>query len=276
MTALLPRPDPEATMSFLDHLEELRQRILWILATLVVTAIVGFLLTSQLPVLEFLTSPVRSLLEQERLAYLSPTEPFMVTLKVGVFVGVILALPVIFYHFWRFVAPGLLEREKRVFIPALVSSTLLFVGGAAMAFFVVLPFALRFFLGFAQGALAPVITISDYFTFAIRITIVFGLVFETPLIVIVLTYVGLLSPRTVKRYRRHSIAVMAILAALLTPADIVSMILMLVPLYVLFEASLVAATVIEKRREHRAADSFGDTARAVAEDDADGLEPSDA
>lgn len=236
-------------MSFLDHLEELRRRILWSLAALVVGAGVGFWLTTQFELVAALTRPVRPLLESGRLAYLHPTEPFMVTLKVGIFVGAIVALPVVFYHFWRFVAPGLMEREKKVFVPALVGSVGLFVFGAALAFFVVLPFALRFFLGFATGALQPVITIDRYFSFAMQITLMFGFVFETPLVILVLTWVGVLSPRTLKRYRRHAIAGMAILAALVTPADIVSMMLMLVPLYLLFEASLAVAGVIERRRE---------------------------
>lgn len=242
---------PEATMSFLDHLEELRRRILWSLAAVVAGAVVGFWVTTEFDVLGFLTRPVRPLLESGRLAYLHPTEPFMVTLKVGIFVGVVIALPVVFYHFWRFVAPGLVEREKKVFIPALVASVGLFLVGAAMSFFVVLPFALRFFLGFGTGALEPVITIGDYFSFAMRITLVFGLVFETPLVVLVLTHVGILSPRTIRRYRRHTIAAMTIVSAVITPADVLSMVLMLVPLYLLFEASVVVAGLLERRKERR-------------------------
>lgn len=242
---------PEATMSFLEHLEELRRRILWSLAAVAVGAMAGFWITTSFDVIGFLTRPVRPLLETGRLAYLHPTEPFMVTLKVGIFVGVVIAMPIVFYHFWRFVAPGLLEREKKVFVPALVSSVGLFLGGAALAFFVVLPFALRFFLSFGAGTLEPVITIGDYFSFAMRITLMFGLVFETPLVVLVLTYVGILSPRTVRKYRRHAIAAMTIVSAIVTPADVLSMLLMLVPLYLLFEASVAVAALIERRRERR-------------------------
>lgn len=236
-------------MSFLEHLEEFRRRILWSLAAVVAGAIVGFWVTTEFDVIAFLTGPVRPLLESGRLAYLRPTEPFMVTLKVGVFVGIVIALPIVFWNFWRFVAPGLLEREKRVFIPALVASVGLFVGGAALAFFLVLPFALRFFLGFGTGALEPVITIGDYFSFAMQITLMFGFVFETPLVILVLTYVGVLSPSTLREYRRHAIAIMTILAALVTPADIFSMLLMLVPLYLLYEGSVAIAGIMVRRRE---------------------------
>lgn len=246
---VVPRPHPEATMSFLEHLEELRRRVLWSLGALVVGAGAGFWLTTRFDVIGFLTRPVRPLLEDGRLMYLHPTEPFMVTIKVGIFVGAVIALPVVFYHFWRFVAPGLVEKEKRIFIPALLSSVGLFVGGAALAFFVVLPFGLRFFLGFATESLQPMITINEYFSFAMQITLMFGLVFETPLVILVLTWVGVLSPRTIRKYRRHAIAAMTIVSAVITPADIVSMLLMLVPLYLLFEISVALASVIERRRE---------------------------
>lgn len=262
---VVPRPHPEATMSFLEHLEELRRRMLWSLGALVLGAGVGFWITTQYDVIGFLTRPVRPLLEDGRLTYLHPTEPFMVSIKVGIFVGVVIALPIVFYHFWRFVAPGLMENEKRIFVPALLASVGLFVGGAALAFFFVLPFGLKFFLGFSTESLQPMITINDYFSFAMQVTLMFGLVFETPLVILVLTWVGILPVRVLRRYRRHAIAVMAIVSAVLTPADVVSMLLMLVPLYLLFEISVVLAGVIERRRERRASpatDTLGEGADA--------------
>jgi sec-independent protein translocase protein TatC len=262
---VVPRPHPEATMSFLEHLEELRRRMLWSLGALVLGAGVGFWITTQYDVIGFLTRPVRSLLEDGRLTYLHPTEPFMVTIKVGIFVGVVIALPIVFYHFWRFVAPGLIENEKRIFVPALLASVGLFVGGAALAFFFVLPFGLKFFLGFGTESLQPMITINDYFSFAMQVTLMFGLVFETPLVILVLAWVGILPVRVLRRYRRHAIAVMAIVSAVLTPADVVSMLLMLVPLYLLFEISVILAGVIERRRERRASlatDTLGEGADA--------------
>ena len=233
-------------MSFLDHLEELRRRILWSLGAIVIGAIGGFVITTQYDVIGFLTRPVRPLLESGRLTYLHPTEPFMVSIKVGIFVGVVIALPIVFYHFWRFVAPGLLEKEKRIFIPALLSSVGLFVGGAALAFFFVLPFGLRFFLGFSTESLQPMITINDYFSFAMQVTLMFGFVFETPLVILVLAWLGMLPVRVLRRYRRHAIAVLA-------PADVVSMLLMLVPLDRLFDISVILAGGIERRREQSAA-----------------------
>lgn len=236
-------------MTFLEHLEELRRRLLWSLGALGIGSVLGFFVTTRYGVIRFLTRPIQPLLDEGRLAFLHPTEPFMVTLKVGLFVGALLASPVIFWHFWRFVAPGLLENEKRVFFPAVAGSIGLFVAGAALAFFYVLPFGLRFFFGFAQEALHPVITIREYFSFAFQVTLMFGIAFETPLVILVLTYVGLLSPRALRRYRRHAIAALAIASAVLTPADVVSMLVMFVALYLLFEISVVLAGVIERRRE---------------------------
>ena len=248
---VVPRPNPEATMSFLEHLEELRRRVLWSLGALALGACVGFWVTTQYDVIGFLTGPCPPLLEDGRLTYLHPTEPFMVSIKVGIFVGAVIALPIVFYHFWRFVTPGLVESEKRIFIPALLASIGLFIGGAALAFFLVLPFGLRFFLGFSTESLQPMITINDYFSFAIQVTLMFGLVFETPLVILVLAWLGM-PVRILKKYRRHAIALMAVISAIMTPADVVSMLLMLVPLYLLFEISVILAGVIEKRRERRA------------------------
>ena len=262
---LFPRPNPEATMSFLEHLEELRRRVLWSLGALVLGACVGFWVTTQYDVIGFLTRPVRPLLEDGRLTYLHPTEPFMVSIKVGIFVGAVIALQIVFYHFWRFVTPGLMENEKRIFIPALLASVGLFLGGAALAFFFVLPFGLKFFLSFSTEALQPMITISDYFSFAIQVTLMFGLVFETPLVILILAWLGILPTRILKKYRRHAIALMAVISAIMTPADVVSMLLMLVPLYLLFEISVILAGVIEKRRERRASiatDTLGEGADA--------------
>lgn len=263
-----PPMDREATMSFLEHLEELRWRVLWSLGALVLAAGIGFWLATAFDVIGFLTRPVLPYLGNNRLAYLHPTEPFMVTLKVGIFLGVLIALPVIFWHFWKFVAPGLVEREKKVFLPALFSSVGLFVGGAAFAFYVAMPLALRFFLSFGGESLEPVITINEYFSFAIRMTFMFGAVFEMPLVILALTWAGVLSPRLLKKYRRHAIAALAIVSAVLTPADVFSMVMMLVPMYLLFEISVAGASLIERRRERRRP--------PVPADEAQGLKPSDA
>lgn len=236
-------------MTFLDHLEELRWRILWSLAALLGGTLIGFILTENLGVIDFLIMPVSPYVEGERLAYLSPTEPFFVTLKVAFLLGLILALPVVFYHFWAFVTPALLKSEKRIFFPAIAASVLLFAIGVLMAFGVVLPLGLRFLLSFQTSSLKPMITIGEYLNFATHISLAFGLVFELPLVVSLLSWVGILTPEFMRQKRRHGYVAICIMSALLTPADVASMIMMAVPLVLLFEVSIFLASLITARRE---------------------------
>jgi sec-independent protein translocase protein TatC len=245
-----PSRSPAGEMPFLDHLEELRVRILWSLGAIAAGALAGVWLTLQFGVMELLVRPIQPYLPSGKLIFTSPTEAFVVTFKVGLFLGVLLALPVVFYHFWRFVAPGLLVKERRVFVPAVLGSLVLFGVGAALAFAVVIPVGLRFFLTFQQGAFQPFISIGQYLSFVMNMTLVFGLVFETPLVVVVLSYLGILDPHTLGRYRRHAVVTIAILSAFLTPSpDALSMMLMFIPFYGLYEASVQVALAIERRRE---------------------------
>jgi sec-independent protein translocase protein TatC len=252
-----PPRSPTGEMPFLDHLEELRVRILWSLGAVAVGALVGVWLTLQFRVMELLVKPIQPYLPNGKLIFTSPTEAFLVTFKVGLFLGVLLALPVVCYQFWRFVAPGLLEKERRVFVPSVLASLALFGLGAVLAFTLVIPVGLRFFLTFQQGAFQPFISVGQYLSFVMNMTLVFGLVFETPLVVLVLSYLGLLDPATLGKYRRHAVVAIAILSAFLTPSpDALSMMLMFVPFYGLYEASVQAALAIERRRRR---------ARAVAD-----------
>lgn len=238
----------EAEMTFLDHLEELRWRILWSLGAIMAGTLIGFVLTQNLGVIDFIIMPVSPYVEGERLAYLSPTEPFFVTLKVAFLLGVILALPVVFYNFWAFVTPALLRQEKRIFFPSIVASVVLFAIGVLMAFGLVLPLGLKFLLSFQTSSLKPMITIGEYLSFATHISLAFGVVFELPLVVGLLSWVGILTPEFMRQKRRHGYVIICILSALLTPADVVSMIMMAVPLILLFELSIFLATLITARR----------------------------
>ncbi|MBA2565932.1 MAG: twin-arginine translocase subunit TatC [Gemmatimonadetes bacterium] len=236
-------------MPFLDHLEELRIRLLWSFGAVALGAMLGVWLTIHFDIMQLLVAPVQKYLPGGKLIFTSPTEAFLVTFKVGLFLGVLLALPVLFYHFWRFVAPGLLEKEQRIFVPAVLASLILFAAGVALAFLVVIPLGLEFFLTFQSGAFQPFLSVGEYLSFTMRIALVFGLVFETPLVVILLSYVGVLSPRTLVRFRRHAIVAIAILSAVLTPSpDALSMLLMFGPFYLLYEASVQVSVLIERRR----------------------------
>lgn len=238
-------------MSFLDHLEELRTRLLWCAGTVFVMTIVGFLITERGGIIHFLTSPVLPYLDTKKLTYLSPTEPLMVTFKVSFFVGLLLSLPVIFYHFWAFIAPALLREERRVFFPAIFFSLVLFASGVAMAFFLVIPMCLRLFLSFQAESLAPMITIGEYLKFATNMSLMFGAVFELPLVVVILTKLGIVSPATLRAKRRYAVAGIVILSAVLTPADVLTMFMMGVPLLLLFEVSIWLSIWISRGKESR-------------------------
>ena len=256
-----------AEMPFLDHLEELRWRILWSLMALAVGVAIGFFLVLKLGVIELLARPITPFLEGRKLVFTHPGEPFSITMKASLIIGIVLALPVIAYQVWAFVSPALYQREKRVVIPALGGATFLFLGGVALAYFVVLPLTLRFLLNLQTESLDSMIRASDYFGFAITMSLAFGLTFELPIVIIALTALGVLQTRTLHRFRRHAIVLCFVGGAIITPGgDIMSMAALAVPLYLLYEVSIVMATVIEKRRERRIArEAAEDRAAADAE-----------
>jgi len=241
--------DGREEMSFLDHLEELRGRLLWCLGTILVTTIIGFAITQRGGVIQFLTGPVLPYLDSGKLAYLSPTEPILMTFKISFFVGLLLALPIIFYHFWAFLAPALLKTERTIFFPAIFFSVALFSAGVFMAFFVVMPMGLKFLLSFQTESLKPMITIREYIKFATNMSLVFGAVFELPLVIIILTKIGVVTPQTLRARRRYAVLTILVFSAVLTPADVVTMLMMSIPLVLLFEVSLWLSALIYRKQE---------------------------
>lgn len=243
-------PRGPAEMPFLDHLEELRWRILWSLAALVVGGVVGFFLVKELGVLGILERPIRDLLPPgQKLAYTNPTTPFLITLKLALLVGLLLALPVIVYQAWAFLSPALYDRERRYVVPSSVAAVVLFGLGVAMAYFLVLPFGLRFLLGFQAEALTPIITIDEYLRFTVTILLAFGLVFEMPILLVVLGLLGVVTPEKLRRGRRYAVVVLATISALLTPADVGTMAMMLVPMLLLYEISIWLVRLLAPDRE---------------------------
>src|SRR5437879_11654067 len=217
-------------MPFLDHLEELRWRILYSLLAVLVGTVVGWFVVEHWDVIGLLIQPIAPLLPDGKLKFTSPTEPFLITLKFAFVVGLVLASPVVIYQAWAFLAPALYDREKRPILPALSAGVVLFLGGATVAYLWVLPRALQVLFGFQQKVLDPIITADGYFGFAAQIMIAFGLVTELPLVVIILAALGLVTSQVLAKNRRYAIALSAVAAALLTPPDPVSMLLMMVPL----------------------------------------------
>jgi sec-independent protein translocase protein TatC len=241
----------EKEMPFLEHLDELRSRLIkLLLAVVFFAAISGFYIDN---IFNFLVAPYSHAIERLvkekildeataktlHLVYLTPTGGFMIYLKLALTVGVLASIPVIVYQLWQFIAPGLLSHEKRI-VPRLVFfTTLCFLAGASLCYFFVLEFGLRYLLQFQSGVLTPMISIDEYFGFVTILIIVFGLVFEMPVIAYFLTRIGLLTPAFLRQKWRYSVVAILVAAAILTPTtDWFTMLFLAVPLMVLYEVSI--------------------------------------
>lgn len=236
-------------MPFLDHLEELRWRLIWSLVAVAVGTAIGWFLVTRLDVLGLLIEPMRPLLEDGKLAYLSPADPFIVTLKLTLTTGLVLASPVVIYQVWIFLAPALLPEEKRAIVPALFFGLFLFVGGMALAYFAALPLMFEFFAQFQQESLEQNITIGPYMSVVVRTLLAFGIVFELPVVILVLAVLGVVNARMLAKGRRWAIVLITIGASIITPGDVVILtVFMMVPLLLLYELGIIMARIIERRR----------------------------
>lgn len=238
-----------AEMPFLDHLEELRRRIIWALLALAICAVLGFFVVTELDVIGILERPFQKVMPGQNLLFTSPTTPVVVTFKLAFVVGFIMALPVIAFQAWSFFSPALYEHEKRLVIPAIGVGFLLFLAGIAMAYFFVLPLGLNFLLGFQAESLEPIITVDEYLKFATRLILAFGIIFEMPVILVLLGLLGIVTPDGLRKYRRHAIVILAISAALLTPADVGTMFMLFTPMILLYEISIWLVRLVVRRDE---------------------------
>jgi sec-independent protein translocase protein TatC len=233
----------------LDHLIELRRRLLWAFAALAVAF--GGCLYFARPIFGFLVQPLLAA-GQNQLIYTAVFEAFFVEIKVAFFSAAMIAFPIIAGQIWLFVAPGLYRNERRAFLPFLIMTPFLFISGASLAYYVAMPLALNFLLGY-QGNIAGVQAtalpgIGNYLDFAMRFLFGFGVAFLLPVLLMLLERAGLVTRQQLKRGRRYAIVVAFIVAAVLTPPDVVSQLLLAVPLVLLYEVSLIAIWFTERRR----------------------------
>ena len=230
-------------MTFWDHLEELRGRL--IKALLFVLG--GFC------IVYFFVPYIQNFLidyffpeETTPLVFLKPTEGFVVRLKLGLAGSILIASPGIFYQFWRFIAPGLYPREKSLIIPVVITSTISFLAGAVFSFFV-LPYTTKFFLSFGGEQIENTWSFGSYVDFIVRIMLAFGLVFELPLVIYFLVRLGIVTPEFLRSKRRYAIIIFLVLAAVISPPDIFTMIVLAVPLTILYELSIFIATLAHRK-----------------------------
>ena len=241
-----------AEMPFLDHLEELRWRLIWSLLALAVGVAIGFTLVLRFQLVNVLQVPIAPYLKGEKLVFTHPADPFSITLTTSFIVGTMLALPVIIYQIWGFLSPALYRHEKRVVVPLLIGAVALFASGAAMAYFVILPVTLRFLLSFQAGSLAPMITAADYFGFATTMALALGALFELPILIVGLTALGFVRPWMLTRWRKHALVLCWLAAAVISPGDFIgTTVLMALPLYVLYEISIGLSALVYRRQMRR-------------------------
>ncbi len=235
--------DAKGGMPFLDHLEELRWRILWSVVAVVAGTFLGFYMVQRFELLDILTRPIEPYLPDGRLMVVRPTDGFLIRMKLSIVMGLILGAPVAAWQAWAFLSPALYKTEKRKIIPALFVGLLLFLAGVAMAYTLILPAVLKILYGFWVDDFIGMITASDYFSFATQIILAFGLVFQLPLFMTIVSSMGLLGPEFFARNRRYAVVASALLGSFLTPPDPGSMLMMMAPLYLLYEVGIVAAKV---------------------------------
>jgi sec-independent protein translocase protein TatC len=234
--------DEGPTMSLIEHLEELRRRLIVIVASVLVAAIGGFLVSRQ--VLVILKNQLPEAYRQ--LVGLGPADALSAQLKIAGFLGIAIAMPVILFQLWRFVAPGLTKREKRFIWPVILGAMVLFVLGVVVGYLVI-PYTLRFLLDFSEGLAIPNLTIEAYIGFVTTMMLAFGLVFEFPIVLIGLARVGVLSHRRLAARRRWAILAIVLFAIVLTPGgDPISPLILSGVMFLLFEGSLLVIRMIRR------------------------------
>ena len=241
-------------MPFLDHLEELRQRLFWIAGAIVLGVVASFIVLSQkrLDLVGVLAEPIKPYLKDGSLVYTHPGTSFKIILNASLITGLLLATPVIGYQLWGFFSPALHAHDKRAIIPTLFGMVVLFLMGVALAFFIVLPFTLRFFHGFESGSLTPMIEATQYFGFAFSMMLAFGVAFELPIGILLLSILGIVTPQTLTRYRRHAIVLCVIASAFITPdASPTTLFALAGPLYLLFELGVALSWMVTRKRRKR-------------------------
>jgi len=238
--------DDEKKIPFTGHLEELRRRLI----VCFIAVGIGFVLSYGFKekLFQILTRPLISVMKTgDKLIFTGLPEAFFTYLKVAFLSGIILATPIIFYEFWMFVAPGLYNKEKRLMFPIVFLSTLFFVGGSFFGYFIVFPYGFKFFLGFASETIQPLPSMREYLSFASKLLLAFGVVFELPLIITFLAKLGMVSVSFLKKNRKYALLLFFVGAAILTPPDVVTQVMMALPLMVLYEISIVGARIFGKK-----------------------------
>ena len=273
----------DSAAPLIEHLAELRSRLINSAVAFVIAMIICFAVWN--PIYNFLTQPLCGALAAEGqdcgLIFIKLQEGFMVAIRISLLGGFVLAFPVIAHQMWRFVAPGLYKQEKNAFLPFLIASPILFFMGAAFAFYVVTPLAFDFFLGFQQGtvpgegdvpsdvaAIAFQGSAEEYLSLTMKFIIAFGMCFQLPVLLTLMGKAGLVSAEGLKSVRKYAVVGILVLAAVVTPPDVITQIILFTVVYMLYEISIQLVAMVERKREAQLrADGYYDD-DVAAEDEA--------
>ena len=235
---------------FTGHLEELRKRLI----TCFISISIGFVLSYGFKekLFEILSQPLISAMDKgDKLIFTGLPEAFFTYLKVSLLSGLMLSAPVILYQFWIFVAPGLYKKERGLLTPIVILSSFFFIGGSLFGYFIVFPYGFKFFLGFASETIRPLPSMREYLSFSAKLLLAFGLVFELPLVLTFLAKLGIVSVDFLKKNRKYALLLFFAGAAIITPPDVVTQIMMALPMMVLYEISIIGARIWGKKKSEK-------------------------
>ncbi len=235
-------------MSFFEHLEELRKRLIKCIVAILLGMVCCFFLSKE--IFKILMLPLYEALPPKSFViYTSPYEAFFVYIKTALVAGFFITSPYSFYQIWLFVKPGLYPHERKLIVPISFCSALLFVCGGFFGYFVIFPYAYKFFMSFADKHITPLISMKEGFSFAVRVLIAFGIVFELPIVIFFLARLGIVTASMLKRFRKYAIVLAFLIGAILTPPDVLTQILMAGPLIFLYELGILVAYIFGRKQE---------------------------
>ncbi|WP_353892966.1 twin-arginine translocase subunit TatC [Proteinivorax hydrogeniformans] len=232
-------------LTLIDHFAELRKRLIIIFISTIGAAALTYMHID--PIIGILLKPADNI----EFIYVSPPELLLTYIRVSIILGVFFASPIILFQLWLFLSPALKKKEQRYLLLALFVGILLFIVGAVFAYFIIIPLTLDFFVRLSAGQIDAMFSIANYISFIKSLILAFALVFQLPLIIVLLSQLGLVTAKSLRKFRRYFLLIIIIVAALITPPDIISQFLMAGPMIVLYEISILISALIDRRRKKK-------------------------